>query len=183
MSLDSKIEYISKLLSINIVELKSINQEVIQQAYDYLISLKEFEDNDDITENQRSEVIASRNETKNQLETIIKENKDYIKRSSEHLDVQSGKSTIEIGQDSAPAPQIDSDERRKQIFEKSKKIILDHFLDLFYNFFITYEEKWKKASDDVKKKDYFRYLREKLADVIDENGTIQSLGSMSEDKK
>ena len=145
VNFDTQLEYISKLYNneITIPELKTVSHEIIQKAYEYLIEVQSYPN--------REQGIAS---IKKQLEEGIANIKKQLK--------------VNIKDTKEPTPKNDVITTEEQTIrvEENKKLISKLFLDFFYDCFIVYKNKWSKMKEDnKKKKDYFRYLEEKLSNI------------------
>ena len=105
---------------------------------------------------------------------IIKMAYEYLISVQGHSNTEEGEANIKkqlqqiINDTEDPTPKNDviTPEEQITIFEANKKLISKLFLDLFYDYFIVYKNEWSKMNeDDKKKKDYFRYLEEKLSSI------------------
>jgi len=159
-SFEEQVNFITKSYNDEIPEseLKRIRPDVIKMAYDYLFLLQSEQYSDQqIRENQ--------DKIKNQLKTIV----DGLKLEEKKTNHNEYSSTSS---------------EKKKIFETNKKRIHQLFLDMFYDYFILFENNWSTASDDNKKKDHFRFLKEKLQTIIIKgDGTIKKLNELSESDK
>jgi hypothetical protein len=102
--------------------------------------------------------------------TIIKMTNDYLKALQPHPKdiVEDGKNKIkqqlrQLLEETKKEDEVDSEGEVKELINTNKQKIFNLFLDLFYDSFVLYKDKWNKLSeDDKKEKDYFRYLEEKF---------------------
>ena len=145
VNFDTQLEYISNLYNneLTIPELKTVSHDIIQMAYDYLIAVQSHSNKEEGIANIKKQLEEGIARIKKQLEVNIKDTKE-------------------------PTPKNDVITTEEQTIrvEANKKLISKLFLDLFYDYFIVYKNEWSKMKeDDKKKKDYFRYLEEKLSSI------------------
>jgi hypothetical protein len=163
-SFEEQVKFIRELYKNEIPEndLRRIRPDIIKTVYDYLNLLT--------------------SERYKGIEHKIQENQNNIKKQLKQivlqLNLEKEKSEEKTPQDNESSS---TSSEKEKIFETNKKRIHELFLDMFYNYFISFEQKWANASDDIKKKDHYRYLREKLKDIIFKpDGTITPLEELSD---
>ena len=103
--------------------------------------------------------------------TIIEMTNDYLKATQRYPKnvVEDGINEIkqqlrQLLEETKKEDEVDIEgEVKELIINTNKQKIFNLFLDLFYDSFVLYKDKWNKLSeDDKKEKDYFRYLEEKF---------------------
>lgn len=145
VSMDTQYKYISELYNneLTIPELKTVGDDIIKMAYDYLIAVQLYANKEEGIANIKKQLTEGIASIKKQLEVTIKDTKEPT-----------------------PKNDVNTTEEQTKRVEENKKLISKLFLDLFYDYFIFYKNEWSKIKeDDKKKKDYFRYLEEKLSSI------------------
>ena len=141
------VTYLHEQLKIDEKDLHMVQEDILFVAYYHILKLRQLPDVDDNNLQFHLQELTS------QLNQIIKIEKGESEESKESKESEVSKkgATVETSN-----------------HDDDKKKLKGLFLDMFFDFVVFYEKNWESLPDDEKKKkDYFRYVREKLKTVTE----------------